>query len=427
MAVELISQERNELKLQLSIDLSGSMLEMEDKILEAINQIGRVATEQALSNFDTDGSPIIIGSTKYTSKNKRDRTYQTPYGVIATQRHVYQTSKGGKTYCPLESSARIINGATPRFAKILSNKYGRMSAPEVVSDMEDNHGRHITLRYLQTVSKAVSLIAQIKEEKWEYQTPKIDEEIKTVTISLDGTTILMHKDGYREAMVGAISLYDKNGDRHHTIYIGAAPEYGKSDFKTRLEKEINHIKKIYPKATYLGIADGAKDNWSFLNKHTNGQILDFYHATEYLAKVAEAAHPEKTGKQDRKLWLESRCHQLKHDLGAAELILHEMENLNRKKKLRKETKENLETAITYFRNNKHIMNYSAHIKDKLPIGSGVTEAACKTLIKQRFCKSGMRWKNNGIKIVLSLRQLIQTGSRWKQFWAKINQYGVPAA
>jgi len=31
------------------------------------------------------------------------------------------------------------------------------------------------------------------------------------------------------------------------------------------------------------------------------------------------------------------------------------------------------------------MNYATHFKTGLPIGSGVTEAACKTLIKQRFC------------------------------------------
>ena len=39
------------------------------------------------------------------------------------------------------------------------------------------------------------------------------------------------------------------------------------------------------------------------------------------------------------------------------------------------------------------MNYHENVTDNLPIGSGVTEAACKTLIKQRFCQSGMRWEN----------------------------------
>ncbi len=70
------------------------------------------------------------------------------------------------------------------------------------------------------------------------------------------------------------------------------------------------------------------------------------------------------------------------------------------------------------------MNYWEHIENNLPIGSGVTEAACKTLVKQRLCCSGMRWKNKGAKIVLSLRALIQTSGRWQQFWNKIDQYGI---
>jgi hypothetical protein len=57
------------------------------------------------------------------------------------------------------------------------------------------------------------------------------------------------------------------------------------------------------------------------------------------------------------------------------------------------------------------------------IGSGVTEAACKTLVKQRLCGSGMRWKDQGAKVILSLRALVQSKGRWQQFWDKIDQYG----
>ena len=68
-------------------------------------------------------------------------------------------------------------------------------------------------------------------------------------------------------------------------------------------------------------------------------------------------------------------------------------------------------------------NFRAH---DFPIGSGVTEAACKTIIKQRLCRSGMKWKNKGVAVVLSLRYLDKS-NRWNQFWDKINQYGVSFA
>ena len=72
-------------------------------------------------------------------------------------------------------------------------------------------------------------------------------------------------------MVGNISLYDVTGKRQHTVYIGEASEYGKGNFFQRLEKEIATVKKHYPDALYLGIADGAKNNGSFLEQHTSCQ------------------------------------------------------------------------------------------------------------------------------------------------------------
>jgi hypothetical protein len=72
----------------------------------------------------------------------------------------------------------------------------------------------------------------------------------------------------------------------------------------------------------------------------------------------------------------------------------------------------LESAITYFVNNKKIMKYAANIDDNLPIGSGVTEAACKLIVKQPLCNSGMRWKEEGAAAVLSLRTLSYSEGRW---------------
>jgi hypothetical protein len=129
-----------------------------------------------------------------------------------------------------------------------------------------------------------------------------------VGIGLDETCMLMCEKGWREAMVGTISLYDGEGERQHTIYLGATPEYGKKRFLEILQREIKQTKDRYPKATYVEIANGAESNWEFLNKHTDAQILDFYHASGYLRILAEVLHPKQIPKQ--KEWLKnSRTHQ----------------------------------------------------------------------------------------------------------------------
>ena len=70
------------------------------------------------------------------------------------------------------------------------------------------------------------------------------------------------------------------------------------------------------------------------------------------------------------------------------------------------------------------MKYAENVAKDLPIGSGVTEAACKVIVKQRLCNSGMRWKEEGAACVLSLRTLTYTPGRWEQFWNRIDKNGL---
>ena len=73
------------------------------------------------------------------------------------------------------------------------------------------------------------------------------------------------------------------------------------------------------------------------------------------------------------------------------------------------------------------MNDAGCVAARIPIGSGVTEAACKVLVKQRLCGSGMQWKERGAAAVLSVRCLTCTPERWGQFWARIDRSGFPVA
>ena len=79
--------------------------------------------------------PIRLGTTKLTSMGKVRKDYQTPYGVASVERHVYQSSQGGKTYCPLDQDARIVVSSTPRFAKLIAHKYAEFGAGRVLQDL----------------------------------------------------------------------------------------------------------------------------------------------------------------------------------------------------------------------------------------------------------------------------------------------------
>ena len=424
MSVSIVSSDATSVTIQVTIPLRSSMLDTEEEIQSQLNAVGRLASGKALGKFDADGQPIERGNTLWSSKGPQPKTYQTPYGKVSIHRHVYQTSEGGSTFCPLEQDARIIVTSTPRFAKQISHKYAEMSSGRLVEDLRLNHGRHIPQSFVQELTEAVGSIALAKEESWHYQTPKLSEPIETISIGVDGTCMLVCDERFREAMVGTISLYDAQGERQHTTYIAARPEYGREPFFTRMLREVEHITELFPHAYRQGLADGAPENWDFLEPLTHTQVVDFQHAIKYLKAVAKALHPRSPKK--RKGWLDEHCHNLKHEVGEAAKQLKEMEAID-VGKLSLANRKGLKDAITYFRNHQHQMNYAEAMEANLPIGSGVTEAGCKVIVKGRMCGSGMQWKEIGAAVVLSLRTLSYTKGRWEQFWSKINQYGFSLA
>ena len=374
MTTPSITRDGDRITIQVEVTLSGSMLACEESILDALNEAGSTATREALQRFDTDGARLELGGQLWFSKGRQPKYYQTPYGEVEIERHVYQRSHGGKTFCPLERDGRIVVTSTPRFAKVISHKFSTGSSTAVRTDLMDNHARTVARSYLQRVAEAVGAVAQAKEESWSYATPRIHGEVASVAIGLDGTCKLLCEQGWREAMTGTISLYDGEGERLHTIYLGATPEYGKGRFVARLEGEIAHVRSLYPSATYVGVADGAQCNWDILSGHTDEQILDFYHASGYVGDAAKAAYPG--DESERARWIRERCHALKHRQGAASRILKQMRAIDTRG-LSAERRDKLDAAITYFANHKHQMHYSRYRKQSLPIGSGVTEAACK--------------------------------------------------
>ena len=81
----------------------------------------------------------------------------------------------------------------------------------------------------------------------------------------------------------------------------------------------------------------------------------------------------------------------------------------------------------YFKDHRYHMGCPRFLAKGLPIGSGATEAACKPLVQQQSCASGMHRKTKSANIVLIMRALTQTAGRWTQFWQKIDQCGPSTA
>lgn len=98
-------------------------------------------------------------------------------------------------------------------------------------------------------------------------------------------------------------------------------------------------------------------------------------------------------------------HKLKDNVNGVQQVIRSLRHLARKHPRRKA----LRTELAYFRKNRARMQYAAVSAQGLPIGSGVVEAACKTLASTRMKRSGMRWGHAGGQAILTLRSHQQSG------------------
>jgi hypothetical protein len=169
-----------------------------------------------------------------------------------------------------------------------------------------------------------------------------------------------------------------------------------------------------PDLEVVKVADGAPDNWEFLGALGDGcgvEILDFYHAATHLKKAADAVHGAET--LESRALFESWKTTLKEDPEGAEKILRAVRY--RRDQAQGAARTILTTELEYFRTMRHGMEYAAYKERAFPIGSGVVEAACKTLVGERLKQSGMRWTLRGGQAILTLRSLMQS-SRWENAW-----------
>ena len=117
----------------------------------------------------------------------------------------------------------------------------------------------------------------------------------------------------------------------------------------------------------------------FLLSTLSAKSLTSLHATEYLTDVADAQFARDL--KARIQWLNDSCSSLKHDPKGPQVLIDVMQGALAEQKLGG-PRDKIKAALTLFKNQQPLMKYAEHLEQFLPLGSGVTEAACKTIV---FC------------------------------------------
>lgn len=395
-----------------------SFYEGEGTVQEVLRVAGRELTARLLRHHALAAPQVEVEEQIYDRKAASVGQYQTLYGPLAIERHLYQTSAGGATLCPLERKCQLQFGAaTPRLAEVIAFKLARATAREVATDLAKSHGLVLSASYLQSVAPQVGAQAVAQRQAADSPALAVAAPVRTIATGVDGTTLPLVGEGYQEAMCGRLALYEEGGERLTTEYHGALPQAGKTDFARSFAARVQQVVAQFPQALHVCLGDGAKWNWEFFRQHFPGAlwILDFYHASAHLADAAELIFG--AGVQ-AKAYYEAWRGQLLEEFGAVTELLRSLCRYRRQQGLTARVRSALTREINYFRSHQDRMRYAEFRWAGLPIGSGVTEAACKELIKARFSRSGMRWKRDSGAPLLQ-RRAIKLSQQWDNFWTNV--------
>lgn len=418
-----VNAETNELTIKIQgVSLkaveAGNFYKSEMVVRDLVNLVGGELTADLMRSQEVDVERLELDGKTYYRKEATVGHYQTLYGEQVVERHLYQTSAGGETICPMEMNCQMIFGsATPLLAEVASFKLASMTAGEAERDLAKSHGLKISDSYLRGLAQQVGQIAVEKRIEWKIAEPEVAAPVEIIASGADGTMMPLVDEAYKEAMCGTIALYDEEGERLTTEYHGAMPQAGKADFAKNFAARVGQVIELFPNALHVCLGDGAKWNWEFFRKNFPMAIwiLDFFHATLHLHKAAELIFG--AGKQAEAYYEEWRA-KLLEEVDAAPGLLRSLIRYRNQGELTAAVRRKLNTEINYFRQNLGRMNYAEFRAAGLPIGSGVTEAGCKELIKARFCRSGMRWKRESGASILQLRA-IKLSQQWDGFWANV--------
>jgi len=134
-------------------------------------------------------------------------------------------------------------------------------------------------------------------------------------------------------------------------------------------------------------------------------IVDFYHAAEHLDEVINELRFHSS---EKRLEFAGTCGSLleRGDIAQLTSLIRSKTNHS--------NEEAVEKKLAYFEHNADRMRYGLFRAAGLFIGSGVMEAACKTIVGKRLKNAGMHWSKKNANGVIALRCAICS-----------NEYAVP--
>ena len=414
----------------------------EQQVQELLRELGRQTAQWTYNQVepaaDVLAKHVWFEASPYTRLNaKTPQNVWTLFGQIRLWRIGYRptTKTGDATLFPLALGLGLVGGATPalaeRAARLLSATGMRQG--QTLERLRQDHGVGWGVKKLRQVTQAVS--AAMAPERHAAQVQKLLELLgqasagtgkhkPVLSVGRDGITLGVRVRGgsvFEVATTATVSVLDRRGRRLGTVYLAYTPEFGQKTMSTELTRLVRDVLDCWegplPRLCY--VTDAGDNETTYYAKvlrrmhHPRTReklawirVVDYYHASARVWVLAERLF----GKGRQAMAWARKMQKWLLKPGGVNRVLHSAAALREFYGVRgMQKRQEFQRAYRYLRDRMKYMDYATYRALGVPLGSGVTEAACKTVYTQRLKLSGMRWQPEGAQAILNLRVLQLSG------------------
>ncbi len=412
-----------------------NMAKFEWELKKLLNELGRLIVQWTLNDLEPksrDDLPSTLFWQNDAFRPKRlspFRNLNCLFGPIRVHRWLYEPSEGAnvRSLFPLELWLGIVAGvATPALADLVGRLSVDFTQRQVLAALREQAHVVWGTNTLRDVTRALAEgIAPFQHAArvelvlgWLREAAKgVGPGRITLAVGRDGLMLPIRRETkYKEGATATMSVYNRWGKRLGTVYLGQMPEPGQGTLSEELTLLIRDVLSQWagatPRLVYITDAGHHPRDYfenvlsRMMDPHRPGRplqwewIVDYFHACGYISELAEAIF----GKgREGYCWAAKMRRWLKDKPGGIHRVLRSAGALKTIRGL-VGTEKDYQDAYNYLHRHAPWMNYAERRRRRTPIGSGVTEAACKTVFTQRFKCSGMKWDIvGGGSAILALR------------------------
>lgn len=264
-------------------------------------------------------------------------------------------------------------------------------SPQSIRKASQLMGDRAIAREQQQLEHSQALTSQLEQRRNQHSPQRLYG-------SVDGFMVLL-EDGWHEMKAGAwwTTTTRKDGtlkaqDISYYVDLLPAEDFSELVWANGFHRQADQAEEL------IFVADGAEWIWRIVEHHYPQavQIVDWYHACQYLSPVAQAAFSDKARQEAWLKAVKALLWEGQLDAVIAACVQHVRPHLTR-------NDDPTQKAVTYYTNNRQRMDYATYRARGYMIGSGSMESGCKQIGFQRLKIAGARWSADGARKIAKAR------------------------